>query len=185
MVRIILALIFLFAPSQIWAFGVQQGISGAVAGGGGSCDTVVWSNTTAGTSDFDINDNEFYYIVGNRVTPASETTVCKVDFYISYKAGDISGKTFRAFIYTTSVDALNSGTEADSTVSGNNSWSDSSNSTGTVVSFEWSGGYTMSGSTEYAIVVRMDGAADTSNYAELEYSTSTAFPGGETIGRGS
>lgn len=138
-----------------------------------------YSNTTVGTTDHDINDmvDGSMAFCGSTVTPTSTISVCKVDFYISYKAGDISGKTFQAYLCTVSGGNLDVMTEADATVTGSNSWADASLSIGTAVSFEWAAGYSMTSGTEYAVVVTMD-SADASNYAELENSTSTDIPGG-------
>lgn len=184
----LLILLLLLAPAQSWAWmGVHVAGSGVVAAGA-ACDAE-FTNTTVGTADLDIHDdatsNDAYKYVGQYITPASNVTICRVDFYISYKAGDISGKTFRAYISTLGAgSALDTMTEADATVAGNNSWEAAANSTGTAVTFEWDAGYAMTASTEYAIVVTMDGAADASNYAELEYSVSSSIPGaGATAAR--
>ena len=81
MVRIILALIFLFAPSQIWAFGVQQGISGPVAGGGEDC--------TSGT----------YLSAWDAQYPSDADKLC-VDSGDTNKDGTISGGTLSTDGYT-------------------------------------------------------------------------------------
>ncbi len=172
-----LIFVLLLIPSLLFAGSIQQQHSAVISKmGGGGCDTVLYSNTTATEADMDINDGSGFKYVGNSFTPAGAETICKATFYVSYKTGDISAKTFRAYLCTVTGNDLNVLTEADSTVTGSNAWSD------TPIDFEWSAGYSVSGSTEYVIIITMGATgvedSDGSNYAELEYSTSTAFPSG-------
>ena len=150
------------------------GVSGLAAGGG--CTTALWTNTGATNGDLDIKDSATYTFVGQQIEDSTQRIICKVAFYLSYKAGDISGKTFRAYFYTTSTDDLDSGSEADDTVTGSNDWGPVG--TGTAVTFEWATGYTLSANTVYAVVITMDGEPDASNYAEMEHTNNGVIPGG-------
>jgi len=161
-------------PKEAIAGMVIQPVGGAPA----ACDTVEWTNTGEPDGDYDIFDIDGFKYVGQRLTPASETEVCAVDFILTYKTGTITGKTFRAYISTVDDDDLVTLTEADDSVAGVQEWDE------TAVKFEWSAGYTMSASTMYAIVITMDGTADQNHFAELERIDTTAvFPGGEIIAR--
>lgn len=175
-------LLLLLLPTNAGAFnGVFIG-GGTPVSGGASCDTVLWSNTISGTSDVDINDNEYYKYVGQPIVPTVDRTICKVEFYVSLKAGDITTKTFRAFITEEILNEMTNPVEADNSVLGDNDWGPLG--TGTPVEFTWADGYTMIAGIEYAITISMDGVADASNYAELEVTpTTTAFPGGEPTTR--
>jgi len=169
---ILLSLCFLF--TQAYAFNPLVVCPGAVASGG-SCDTVVWENGAAVTGDLDIHDNTFLAYIGQVIQDTTTKTICKVVFVVTHKTGDISGKTFRAYIvpldYNDDFD-VGDLTEADATVTGSNSWSLSS------VSFEWSAGYTFTANENYGVMIYMDGAADASNYAEFEGTSTDNIPGG-------
>lgn len=176
---IIIGLLFGVAliPSTAQTWGVV-----GLSGGGGECTTALWTNSGAGTTDLDINDSVYYQYVGQIINDASTHTFCKVDTWISFKAGDISGKTFRAYFAPVGAGSsltLGSAVEADSAVSGSNSWDNATNSTGTKITWEFSGGYTCTGNNTYAFYITMDGSADASNYAELELGDgSDVIPGG-------
>jgi hypothetical protein len=143
-----------------------------VAAGGASCETAVLTNTASTTTDWDITDSTTYYFVGHHFIDLGSTEdICKATFYITQATGDISGKTYTAYIYT--IDGagnLDSLLGTSSGVTGSNSWSD------TAVDFEFSPKVTMSNGTNHAVVVST-GSVDASNYAEMEISTSGQIGG--------
>lgn len=104
------------------------------------------------------------------VTPATKQ-LCKIGFKMKTVAGDISGKTYTAYVYTLSGTTLNSViTDGTSTgISG-------SVITGTAatVLFPFTGNPTLTSGTTYAIVVT-PGSTDATNYCLCYYNNSGAM----------
>lgn len=174
-----LLLLILMCWPFLFAGTICNVVVGGVAAPAAECTTALWTNSGTGTTDLDINDDANLTYVGQVIQDTVSHTICKVEVWVSYKAGDISGKTFRAYFAPMNVNALTlaSAVEATNTVTGSNSWDPSTNSTGTKVTFNFAG-YTLTANTKYAFYITCDGAADASNYAELEISADANVPGG-------
>lgn len=172
--RILYSLIsILVAWCMAWTAGGT--FSAGAGGGGGSCATTLWDNS-AGTpvSDLDITDSIGTVYVGQEFEDTSAHTICKVSVKVTYMAGDISGKTFRAYFVPTAANGnftVGNLVEADNTVTGSNSWNE------TIITFNWASGYLVAANTSTAWVITMDGGVDASNYAELEYYNDGVIPG--------
>lgn len=164
--------------SRDWAaviLEVKAGTKCTSAGGGACSDDAtpsqsVKSTEGGGTTLGETTDR--YYVGLSGWSDASARTICKLRFKLSLGAGSITGKTYKAAIYTMS--GLNLDTlvgSASTGVTGNNSWSE------TDVIFTMPD-VVLSASTSYAFVCYMDGTADASNYARFEYDdVSSLVPG--------
>ena len=150
-------------------------VSSGSGGGGAGCDTALWDNSSGSpVGDLDITDSIGTVYVGQEFEDTSAHTICKVTVYVTYRGGDISGKTFSAYLVPTASNGyINTANlvEADSTVTGSNDWNE------TAISFTWSTGYVVAANTSTAFVVTMNGGVDTVNYAELEYYNDGVIPG--------
>ncbi len=101
-----------------------------------------------------------YRFHGFFYTPSTTKQLCKVGFKLKTGTGDVSGKTYTAYVYTLS------GTTLSSVISdGTSAGVSGSVITGTAatVIFTFSGNPTLSSGTTYAIVVT-PGSTDASNY---------------------
>lgn len=184
---ILIGLICLTAliPSSGQTWGVI-GLSGTGAGGA-TCETALWTNTGTPTGDSDINDIDGSKFAGQIFEDTEETrTICKVTCYISWKAGDISTKTYRAYIQNISDTTMrftpgSGGTQSDNDVvcSATKCGFADAGGEGTAVTFTFGAGVEVPAGDTYAFIVTEIGAADSTNYAEIEYIGSTNnVPGG-------
>ena len=174
----------LLLPSSASSWGVV-GLS-AGAGGGASCETALWTNTGTPSGDFDINDADAACYAGQVFEDTENRTICKVVVYVSWKAGDLTDKTFRGYMidindgnhkFTPATDR----TEADNTIScsATKCALADAGGEGTAWTFNFASGFTATANNKYAFAVTMDGDADATNYAELEYiGSSDNVPGG-------
>ena len=131
---------------------------------GSACDTVVITNTNAITGDCDIKDTAAYTFVGQTYNEAGAHNICKVTFYLTKKAGTITGLNY--FVRIDSLDGSNNmdgnNISDSATVAGVQAWSD------TAVDFIFSPAVTIPASTNYVLAVTHDGATGSTNYAEGE-----------------
>jgi hypothetical protein len=92
---------------------------------------------------------------------AAAHNICRMDINLTWKAGDISGYTYYAQVWSLTGDDLNAQQGSDSAgVTGNNGWSDTS------VTFTWGTSITLAQNTSYAIVFTRKGW-NNSNYAAI------------------
>jgi len=180
-----LLLVILLMSSLAWA-GSTTVVVGQGGGEPAACETALWTNTGTPTGDYDINDADAACYAGQIFKDVTNRTICKVVVYVSWRAGDLTGKTFRGY-FTDIADGSNRFTpatdltEADNTVSCSAAKCELADAggEGTAWTFNFSSGFTATANNKYAFVVTMDGAADASNYAELEYiGSSDNVPGG-------
>lgn len=113
-----------------------------------------------GTSTQSIGEIAAYRFHGIFYTPPSTMQLCKVGFKLKTQSGDISGKTYTAYIYTLSGTTLSS-VIADGTSTGISG--SAITGTAATVLFPFTGNPTLSSGTTYAIVVT-PGSTDASNF---------------------
>ncbi len=161
--RILYSLIsILVALCMAWTAG---GTFSAGAGGGGACagacnTAAAYEEWTSGTTDFGIGVTAGNYYSGFFWTPSENKCFCRVTFCITKVAGDISGKTFVVEFWTTTGTSLNEKLGSTTGVTGNNSWSV------TTQAFDFSTHQQTTASTTYAVTITMN-EVDASNNAKI------------------
>jgi len=146
------------------------------AGGGGeACNTTTAyvSNTSTATANLVYHTHNYNYYAGTTYTPAENISVCQIDIYIDYTAGNISGKTYTVTIWSLSSGNLDTLLGTSGGVTGNNSWSSS------WPSFSFASPVSLSSGTAYGIAVAVTGAVDFSNYASGGSNGESVFTGEE------
>lgn len=138
----------------------------SAASGGGSCPSspTVAQNVYNANQACGLTDGIGHYRTGLiGYTNAATINICGADFLMTYVAGDISGKTFKAYVYSLSGNNLDTLLATSSTtISGNNSWSHTTNH------FEFSTPAIVSPGTRVAVFVQPTQAGDNSNYARID-----------------
>ena len=141
--------------------------------GGAGCTTIYDSNYTAtstvypiGQTSGDVYGGQYSYV------PASNVSICGVALYMT-KAGDISGKTYTAYIYSSAANSFTPGSPigTSDTIAGNNSWSS------TEVKFTFSSTVAITTSGTYVYVVKCNQAADAANYVQFDLSSAGGIGG--------
>jgi len=159
--------------------GFIGGLQSGAASGGGGCpaDGSPSTNTTGSTgyAFLPINSAEIYIGQNQWTDDGTPRTICKVGFQLTKNSGDISGKTFTAYIYTnysTGNFYINAGSpSATSTgILGTNTWS------GTMVRFSFPTPFTTTANQQYAIVVNC-GAEDGANNVQFDKGASSQITG--------
>lgn len=187
----IIALVALSAGGQNLTLsdGAFVGSLGPAVAGSASCPSDGSPDVTSdGASTQIITDSDAYRFHGAFYTPAATKQLCKVGFKLKTGAGDVSAKTYTAYVYSLSGTTLDTVLATSSAVAG----TAIPGTAGTVI-FTFSGNPTLTGGTQYAIVVS-SGETDAVNYilgyygtgsvAESEYGlwrsifTSSYAPGG-------
>jgi len=176
MKKLIIVFIFILIPCLAGA-GILEVIARTrVVGGEASCDNVLYDETGGAIAgDTDINDNSTLFYLGHTYNEGTARAICSVSAVLSYKAGDITGKSFHAALFSKSGNDLNVELATSDPISGNNSWST------TTVDFPFSTPYELASSTDYAIVIYVDAATDAVNFAEFEFSATKTITGEWTI----
>jgi hypothetical protein len=113
----------------------------------GGCSTTVSSCTPTITGTDGVSQTGAVYYKGTATTLTSGDAICNVSIKMTKTGGDISGKTYKVFIYSLSGNDLGTLLATSDAVTGSNSWSQ------TTVSFGFSSPYTVSSTATYAIVV--------------------------------
>lgn len=142
----------------------------ASVGGFTLLDNTITGDTT--TWDFGDGSGGHYYAGQYRWNNASARTLGKVTFKLIKTAGDISGLTFTARLWSDSGGALGTELATSNGVTGNNSWS------ATEVDFEFITPYTTTGSTNYHITIDSGSTGTGTDYASAYFLASTGLPGG-------
>jgi len=159
-----------FADAQIISIAKKK-----AGGGGEACNTTTAyvSNTSTATVNLGYHTHNYNYYAGTTYTPAENISVCQIDIYIDYTAGDISGKTYTVTIWSLSSGNLDTLLGTSGGVTGNNSWSSS------WPSFSFASPVSLSSGTAYGIAVAVTGAVDSSNYASGGSNGESVFTGEE------
>lgn len=172
--RIIL-LILLIPLLLGWGMFPAQMEGSGTGGGEGSCTNVLWDSLSeTRTADTDIYDVTTQKYAGMTYNEASAYTICSVTMAVNKKAGDISDRNYYVEIYDMSGTALNTKLGSSVAVVGNNSWVRQY-----LQEFEFTTPVVLSASTDYAIVITVDHAVDTSNYAEFDNGATNVIPSAE------
>ena len=147
-----------------------------VASGGGSCPSTptVAQNVYNANQACGLSDGIGHYRTGLiGYTNASLIYICGADFLMTYVAGDISGLTFKAYVYSLSGNNLDTLLATSSTtISGNNSWSHTTNH------FEFSTAAIVAPGTRVAVFVQPTQAGDNANYARIDVQDTDVFTPG-------
>jgi hypothetical protein len=154
----ILSLSFFFASGQ----NVKTVLGVDNAAGGPPSYTLLYDTKTAISYSGDplasTNANMYH---GTRFTAAGDT-LSKVVFVVSKNAGDVSGKTYKARLWTLSGDDLDTAVAVSGAVAGDNGWSSSLMECIFVTPFTTSNG------TDYVINLTCEEGADAANYIGIE-----------------
>lgn len=136
--------------------------------------TLLDDTITSGTDTWAFGDGTggHYYAGQYLWSNASARTLGKVAFKLTKSAGDISGLTYTARLWSNSSGALGTELATSSGVTGNNSWS------ATTVEFEFITPYTTTGGTDYHITIDSGSTGSGSDYASAYFLASTGLPGG-------
>jgi len=147
-----------------------------VASGGGSCPSTptVAQNVYNANQACGMTDGIGHYRTGLiGYTNASLIYICGADFLMTYVAGDISGLTFKAYVYSLSGNNLDTLLATSSTtISGNNSWSHTTNH------FDFATAAPVSPGTRVAVFVQPTQAGDNANYARIDVQDTDVFTPG-------
>jgi hypothetical protein len=131
----------------------------------GGCAGVAFSCTPTVIGSDGVSQTDPVYYKGDIVALTSGDVICSVTFRLTKTGGSITGKTYRARIYSLSGTALSASPLAVSdAVTGSDSWS------ATDVAFTFSTPYSVSSTTDYAITISISGWP-TSDYDGTNYAT--------------
>ncbi len=159
---LILCLILSYTTSVAWMGPVMIGGSTS----GASCSASTHAESTTDTNDIAVGNADDFYYVGQTITSAPPHTVCQIKFRCGAITGDISAKTFTAYMYNMAGGATitpGSPNCTSDTVSG------ATLSVDSWFTFAFSPACSFGDSSDnWAIVVSMD-EADGSNYASVTY----------------
>lgn len=143
-------------------------------GGGGTCpaDGSPSQQVTINEGGIAFGHNTDRYYAGLAAwSDASARVICKLRFKLSLNTGSITGKTYKAAIYSMTGTALNAELGVSSGIAGSDAW----DSTDVIFTMP---DVNVSASTNYAFVIYMDGAADAANFANVRYDDVSALISG-------
>lgn len=132
--------------------------------------TLVYDCYTASNFNTDIGVATDQVYAGTRYNDASARNLSKITFKLTKGGGSITGKTYKARLWSLSGTALDTELAVSSGVSGDDAWN------ATSVDFIFVSPFTTTGGTDYAITVSEEGSADAVNYAYVAYNSTGGMP---------
>jgi hypothetical protein len=153
MKKILLILILVFMASPVYAFtsAIQGVVSSGGVSGGETCQTTPFYDSTGTVNAFAQNAGytaDQYSAGYQNFNPASNKSICKIEFVLTCPYGSCASYSYYAAVYT--MDGNNLGDlvgAASDARTGSNAWAD------TTVAFDFSTYPTVSNGTNYGLIV--------------------------------
>lgn len=169
-------LILILFASTCFAGGVTDKVKSVIArrnAAAPSCS--LGESASSGANGIEVGDLPIRYHIGQyQWQNASSRCICKVSFFLTKSAGDISSKTYSSTIHLVPTADFGTLLGTSANVNGNNSWS------ATEVEFAFSPCVTVDAATNIAITISPNQAADGSNYAMATYDSTGGTITGST-----
>lgn len=132
--------------------------------------TLVYDCYTASNFNTDIGVSTSEKYIGTFYNDASARNLSKITFKMTKGGGSITGKTYKARLWSLSGTALDTELAVSSGVSGDDVWN------ATSVDFIFVSPFTTTGGTAYAITISEEGSADATNFAYVAYNSTGGMP---------